>query len=650
MMDLQERKKIWQRFIEEGILSKQLPPLIAHSWQDCRKKGIDPWHRKNLPVDLENLNRSRQKNRLLLQVAGPIMQSVHEIVRESHSLLALMDSAGCVLRTIGDDTILQHSENIFFHPGSVWRNDSVGTNGPGLALEYDRPVQLIGAEHYCADQHNWSCSAAPIHGNDGQVIGVLDLSGSAAAAHPHTLALVVACAFSIEQTLRSYHQSHFMKAAANGLPESILLLNDTLKVRWANATAYRELGVSHKELSALDFRRVLPQIDWPAVTSDMVSDSPLYMDDLGVVLAKKTRHFSATLSKTCDATGQTYTLILRRQEHLFRSVNRVAGNQANYTFQNIYMADPAMSEAIDKARQYAYYDSTILIEGESGTGKELFAQAIHAESPRQKGPFVAVNCASLPRDLIESELFGYEKGSFTGALREGNPGKFELADHGTLFLDEIGEMPLEFQAKLLRAVETLCIRRIGGKEEKKLDVRVISATNRCLESEVAKGTFRGDLYYRLNILKLSIPPLRSRPNDISYCADLFLKRFNTRYPERTRQLSPAALKSLLDYSWPGNVRELQNCIERAFYTSSSAVIMPHDLALRDRQSADDVRLLNPPVDGTNAAERAALLHCLENAFGKVTVAAKSYGVSRATFYRLCHRHGIRPKEIRRHHP
>lgn len=645
-MDLQEREKIWQQFIEKGILNNQLPPIIANSWKDCRNKGIDPWHRKNLPVDLDNLNISLQKNRLLLQVAESIMQSIHKIVRESHSLLALMDSSGCVLRTIGDDTILQHSENIFFHPGSVWRNDCVGTNGPGIALEYDRPIQLIGAEHYCADQHNWSCSAAPIHGNDGQVIGVLDLSGSAAAAHPHTLALVVACAFSIEQTLRSYHQSHFMKAATNGLQESILLLNDKVTLRWANATAYRELGLSHSELAALDFRCVLPQIDWTAMNSKTNSDSPLYIDDLCVVLPKKTRHFSASLSQTSDTTGKTYTLVLRRQEHLFRSVNRVAGNQANYTFKNIYTDDSSMHEVIAEARQYAYYDSSILIEGESGTGKELFAQAIHAESPRHQGPFVAVNCASLPRDLIESELFGYEKGSFTGALREGNPGKFELADHGTLFLDEIGEMPLEFQAKLLRAVETLCIRRIGGKEEKKLDVRVISATNRCLESEVAKGTFRSDLYYRLNILKLSIPPLRSRPKDISYCANIFLKRFNIRYPDRTRQLSSSALKALQQYSWPGNVRELQNCIERAFYISPSSIILPQDLSLNDKQYSVTSQVSNNPIDTT---EKSALLYCLEKSFGKVSVAANLYGVSRATFYRLCQRYGIRPKEIRRHH-
>lgn len=647
-MDLAERKKIWQDFMDTGRIDPRLPPLVARSWQDCRRRGVDPQHREPIPVGRDELTAILHKNRLLLHVAGPLMQSVHEIIRDSHFLLALTDRDGCVLRTIGDDAILEHSENILFQPGSIWRNDRVGTNGPGIALEYDTPIQLIGAEHYCADQHNWTCSAAPIHGSDGQVIGSLYLSGSAAAAHPHTLALVVACAFSIEQTLRSYHQSHFMKAAANGIQEAILLLNDKLDLRWANATAARELGLSRKGLAALDFRRVLPQIDWASLHPDDTSDSPLYIDDLRVVLPGRTRRFSATLSQTCDATGRTYTLVLRRQEHLLRSVNRVAGNQATYTFESIYAADPAMRRVVERARQYACYDGSVLIEGESGTGKELFAQAIHAGSSRRRGPFVAVNCASLPRDLIESELFGYEKGAFTGALREGNPGKFELADHGTLFLDEIGEMPLEFQAKLLRAVETLSIRRIGGKEEKKLDVRVIAATNRRLEMEVAKGAFRGDLYYRLNVLELIIPPLRCRPADIRYCAQAFLHRFNSRYPERTRQLSPAALQALQTYSWPGNVRELQNCMERAFYTSPAAVITPDDLNLSET-AAMAPRQVPAAGAAENSGERAEILECLKTAAGNVEKAAKIYGVSRATFYRLCQRCGIRPKDIRRRH-
>ena len=334
-----------------------------------------------------------------------------------------------------------------------------------------------------------------------------------------------------------------MRAAANGIRESILLLNDRLELRWANATAQKELGLSQSRLADLDFHQVMPQVDWD-MTDDAQRHAPLYIDDLRVVLPGNVRRFSATISRTADATGRTYTVILRRQEHLFRSVNRVSGNQAAYTFDDIYAADPLMKQVIDRARQYARYDGSVLIEGESGTGKELFAQAIHSGSSRADGPFVAVNCASLPRDLMESELFGYEKGAFTGALREGNPGKFELADHGTLFLDEIGEMPIEFQAKLLRAVETLRIRRIGGKEEKKLDVRVIAATNRHLIQEVDRGAFRGDLYYRLNVLRLDIPPLRQRPGDIACCTDRFLARFNERYPSRQRHLAPDALPVL----------------------------------------------------------------------------------------------------------
>lgn len=182
--------------MEDGTLDPRLPPLVARSWQECRCRGVDPWRRSSTTADPGKWQQILQRSRLLLQTAGPIMQSVHEIIRDSHFLLALTDEEGYVLSTIGDDAILARSENILFRRGSVWRNDQVGTNAPGIALEYNQPVQLIGAEHYCADQHGWTCSAAPIHGVDGAVIGSLDLSGSAGAAHPHTLALVVACASS----------------------------------------------------------------------------------------------------------------------------------------------------------------------------------------------------------------------------------------------------------------------------------------------------------------------------------------------------------------------------------------------------------------------------------------------------------------------
>lgn len=284
-MDKIECKGIWEQFMTEGVLDPRLPSLVARSWQKCRTGGVDPWHRKAVTVSSEELQVVLQKNRLLIQTAQPIMQSVLDIIRDSHFLLALTDAQGYVLLTMGDDAILARSENILFQRGAVWRNDQVGTNAPGIALEYNQPIQLIGAEHYCADQHDWTCSAAPIHGVNGNVIGSLDLSGNVDAAHLHTLALVVAGAFSIERTLISYHQSHFMRAAANGIRESILLFDEQLHLRWANTTAQQELGMTQKQLGALNFRKIMPQIDWhladdasrhaPGISTICVSSCPV---------------------------------------------------------------------------------------------------------------------------------------------------------------------------------------------------------------------------------------------------------------------------------------------------------------------------------------------------------------------------------------
>lgn len=658
-MDERTAKDIWTRFMADGTVDERMQPVVAKSWQACRALGVDPYSSGGTPVDEATFQQVLRNNKVLLDIARPIMQSVYDIIKESHFLLALTDRDGYVLATIGDKAILERSENILFQRGSIWTNKGVGSNAPGIALEYDTPIQMNGAEHYCLAQHNWTCSAAPIHGTQGQVIGSLDVSGPVEAAHLHTLALVVAGAFSIETLVANYYQTLFMRAAANGLREAVLLLDETGHLRWCNRTAQAELGLSRAALKAVDFRDAIPAIDWDAAKENASGDSPLYMDDVTWQYQGTRRRFSATISCTADDRGQSMTLVLRKQEHFLRSVNRLSGNQARYTFGDIAAADAVMKQVIAQAEQYARYDGSVLIEGESGTGKELFAQAIHQASSRRHGSFVAVNCASLPRDLIESELFGYERGAFTGALKEGNPGKFELADHGTLFLDEIGEMPIEFQAKLLRAVETLSIRRLGGKEEKKLDVRVIAATNRNLKERVRDGAFRGDLYYRLNVLQLDIPPLRERPDDIVYCAQTFLDRFNERYPERKRTFSAGAVAALQAYGWPGNVRELQNSIERAFYISQGPTIEGRDfhfpkeenMVLPNRRGSTWGARAGQRKHGAGDAwhhdERQQCLQCLGACRGNVLAAARQMGVSKATFYRLCKQYGIVPKTIRR---
>lgn len=640
-MDISILESMWERFVETGELDPRMNPIVAKSWEKCRKHGLDPMGGLGKYADEAVFRSILAENKDLLDTALPVMQSVYEIVEQSHFLLVLTDSVGYVLETIGDMDIQKKSNDLQFLKGSLWSDLEVGSNAIGMALDYDTAIQTVGPEHYGRLHHNWTCSAAPIHGASGEVIGCLDLSGDIHSAHLHTLGLVVAAAFSIETMLIRLQSTRLMREALNGSEGSVVLLDDEFHPIWINKAAEKFLGLSINELENADFREMLPDVDWGQL-QQWNQKGQYITNDTRLTTGKCIYDCSAVITPTLDANRRTFTVNLKQQEHLIASVNKVSGNRANYTFSSIYAQDPQMKKVVQLAQKYAHYDGAVLIEGESGTGKELFAQAIHNESSRAKGPFVAVNCASLPRDLIESELFGYEKGAFTGALREGNPGKFELANHGTLFLDEIGEMPLEFQAKLLRAVESLRIRRLGGTQERKLDLRVIAATNRNLRHEAEQGRFRQDLYYRLNVLKLDIPPLRERPLDIGFCAKAFLERFNQKYPEQRKEMSPDYLDALQQYDWPGNVRELQNSMERTFYACNTDVL-----------TADDFRFVITGMTVSDKKEncgqknkREEILAVLRSAEGRAEVAAQKLGISRATFYRMCKRYGIEPKKVK----
>lgn len=255
------------------------------------------------------------------------------------------------------------------------------------------------------------------------------------------------------------------------------------------------------------------------------------------------------------------------------------------TFAEIPFKSESMGQVVRQAQRYASSDSTVLIRGETGTGKELFARALHSTSPRAENAFVAVNCAAIPETLLESELFGYEEGAFTGAVKGGKPGFFELANNGTLFLDEVGEISVHLQAKLLRVLQDRRVRRLGSAHEIPIDVRIITATNRDLEEMVAQKLFREDLYYRLNVIPLLLPPLRERQEDIALLAELFLHRFSDKLRCPVPAFSPAALKQLEEYNWPGNVRELENVIERAVNLVDGPLVEPSHFHLNKKTSS-----------------------------------------------------------------
>lgn len=343
--------------------------------------------------------------------------------------------------------------------------------------------------------------------------------------------------------------------------------------------------------------------------------------------------------------------LIRLNEELERMKKIVRELEAKYTFDAIVSKSPLITQAIDQARRVAATSVTVLLRGESGTGKELFAHAIHSASPRRHKPFVRVNCAALTESLLESELFGYVDGAFTGAKRGGRRGLFEEAEGGTLFLDEIGVMNLASQASLLRVLQEKEIVRVGSSKPMAVDVRVIAATNVSLEQMVSEGRFREDLYYRLNVIPIFIPPLRQRVEDLPGLCEQLIKRLNQEYGRRVTGIDPQVLEMFREYRWPGNVRELENVLGRAMISMryQDEVIEPHHMP--PIKAADGTGAFRAPEGSTgtsprilaealNEAEKSAILRALEDTEGNKTKAARLLGISIRNLYNKMAKHGL----------
>jgi two-component system, NtrC family, response regulator len=333
-------------------------------------------------------------------------------------------------------------------------------------------------------------------------------------------------------------------------------------------------------------------------------------------------------------------VILARAFNLWRLEDenrRLQGRPLPSPIARIITGDETMLRLCHSVEKLATADVTVLILGESGTGKEALAHAVHELGPRAAKPFIPINCAAIPETLLESELFGHERGAFTGAVRQ-NIGRIESANQGTLFLDEIGDLPASLQVKLLRFLQDQVIERIGGRQQIRVDVRIVCATNADLEDKMARGEFREDLFYRLNGVTIRVPPLRERAGDAVLLANHFLNRFTTEFRRRVRGFSAAAMTAIAAHNWPGNVRELENRVKRAVVMSEHSVIEPADLELAEPsdQSDLDIRLAR------NRVERQMIQLALARSSGTIATAAKLLGVSRPTLYALMDAHGMSP--------
>jgi DNA-binding NtrC family response regulator len=389
----------------------------------------------------------------------------------------------------------------------------------------------------------------------------------------------------------------------------------------------------------------------------------------GIDLLRKVKHLApqtpvilltayGTIQNAVDAMREgAYDYLLKpfsseSLESVVRRALDAAPKKNERTSHTIITQDPVFSRTIVQAGQAASSPATVLIEAESGTGKELLARMIHLKSPRASNAFIAVNCAALPESLLESELFGFEKGAFTGATAS-KPGRFELANRGTLLLDEIGEMAPILQAKLLRVLQEKEVDRIGGKDPVEIDVRVIATTNRDLQSLVRKGEFREDLYYRLNVVCFTIPPLRERPSDIPLLVDFFCKRYGR---SDDVCLSAEALKKLLRHPWPGNVRELENTIQRAITLCVGSVIEPEDILLSESEEPTPSRVPKSAELGYSGGvtmremERQLICRTLEDTGGNRTRAAKCLGISLRTLRNKLNEFGLQDRQAKSAHP
>lgn len=676
--DYQQRlHTAWERFIRgEAFDASFIPPEILQSWQRSRKAGVDPLGVVNAILSSDRLNVKINNNMKLIEVARPYMEKLYSIIRGTGSYTLLSDKEGYVLDYLGDQQIVASSQAAtHLVPGACRQEAIAGTNAIGTALYLRRPVQICGSEHYCRKHQIYTCSCAPILDRSGNLIGAINVTVLKELAHPHTLGMVLSASDSIAKELelteamRSIERiSAQRNSIIENMPSGLFLLTKTNRVSQVNTHALKMFGLSYEQIIGQNLFDYLSIDEGHGGSAEggYVFEKEQYNEEVSVRLLRsgaRPKTYRLSVHFIRDSRGAVTETLLRfnKTELIHRLVNHVGGYTAHYTFDNIIGNSVPVKEMLHACQKAAAHPSNVLILGESGTGKELVAQAIHNGGPSSDGPFLAINCASIPNSLVESELFGYEKGAFTGADQNGRPGKFEMADGGTIFLDEIGDMPLDIQAALLRVIQTREVVRIGGKYPHPVNLRIIAATNQDLPQRIEAKTFRSDLYYRLNVFTIHTPSLRERgPQDIRLLADYFLTT-HSRDKQRDFQLAPEVYPLLEGYLWPGNVRQLENVIERAVNLCEedgriTAANLPEELT--GDPGAARVPALSPAARSVSRAPAPAALSVAENekrlicatleaTGGNMTKAARMLDMNLRTLYRRLDKYEIEAADYRR---
>ncbi len=607
------------------------------------------------PAQLELL---RKKNTQFLEAVAQQMLILHELLVESCYAMSIANHEGYILEVCGNEQMLAYYETRNCMPGFRWTLETAGTSSMAIALKEQRPIVLGAAETWPYVSWDYVNAATPVFDHQNQMIGTISMTGAKESMQSHTIGLLVQAAANVQLQFHEVNKikevqvrNQFLDCLIEADMRGVVALDTDGMILRMNSKAMQLLGLSEKNeeqrrthyakhidhLLRSEFK-LLPLIK---------SGSTLAERETLCTICGATRRYMLSLTPIQAPSEQAQGALLHMTERqqMINIVNAISGLRPTYTFDSLIGESHCFQEAVRLAKIVAQSDAPVLIQGETGTGKELFAQSIHNASSRAGGAFMAINCGAIPRDLLESELFGYEEGAFTGAQKGGRPGKLELAHGGTLFLDEIGDMPFDMQVKLLRVLNSGEIQRIGGRKSILLDLRIITATNVDLYDAVAGNSFREDLYYRINTFHIQVPPVRRREGDILRLAQFFL---HSLHPDGIANVSfsPRAMTFMEQYAWPGNVREMQNAVERGMRLCSGMLIEPEHLFIGiqheprvPQQTPSPTKPPTPQIPlSRKEREWADIMHYMNLYDNNISKVARALQVSRVTIYRKLKQH------------
>jgi transcriptional regulator of acetoin/glycerol metabolism len=621
--------------LRERLGDVNVAPHVAKSWLRCIEEyGIDANAARDTPVlDAASISERQQRFGELLNVARAEMENLYEQIAGSGYAVILCDAEAAILGAITDPSLKREFRSAGLRVGAVWSERYEGTNGLGTCIAEGGPVTVYREEHFRHFNMDLSCSGAPVLDTQGEVLGVLDASTVNAAdtrlIQRHTMALVAMsanlisrCHFLAECRDKWILRFHSRPEFVGLLHEALLAVDSSGVVRAVNESALTQLGMSRDKLVGQSLERIFP-FDFNTLEKRAFADA-------------------ATLWPVRDAAyGRRFFAMVRPPSVITNGVTLSAPAASPAPTRQHVGGDTRMQHNMNCGRQLFGRRVPLLLQGATGTGKEAFAKALHLASSWADKPFIAVNCAAIPEPLIESELFGYTRGAFTDASRDGHLGKIRQSSGGTLFLDEIGDMPLRLQTRLLRVLEEHEVMPLGGERAIPVDLHVISATHQDLQKMVQAGEFREDLYYRLNGITLQLPALRERTDKLDLIDTLLAEESQGLARPR---LCDDALRLLLNYAWPGNIRQLRNTLRTAAALCSDSVIRPSNLpqeitgySAAEPAAASMAGNSDAPL---RTAEREALLRELEQMHWNISRTASALGISRNTLYRKLHKHGI----------